>query len=254
MTADALYRPDLSLKGKLRRRVVRLRHRRPAARAPERPWVSFTFDDAPESAATEGAAILERRGVRATFYIAAGLAGTTYRSGRYAGERQVRAAAALGHEIGCHTFSHRDCGRASATEVEDELDRSARAFADWGLPPARTFAYPYGDVAAPVKAIAARRFDLARGVHPGRIGAGSDLAQAPAVSCEGADGGASAMASLRETAARGGWLILLAHEVADAPGEFTVRPGVLDDLAAAAREMGLEPVTVAEGARRLLAA
>ena len=253
MTADALYRPDLSLRGKLRRRLVRLRRRRPAARGPERPWVSFTFDDAPETAVTAGAAVLERHGMLATFYIAAGLAGTTDPSGRYAHDRQVRDAAARGHEIGCHTFSHRDCGQASAAEVEDELDRNARAFAGWGLPPARTFAYPYGDVAAPVKAIAGRRFALARGVHPGRIGAGSDLAQAPAVACDGPDGAARAMACLRAAAARGGWLILIAHEVAETAGEFAVRPGVLDELASAARELGVEPLTVAEGARRLLA-
>ena len=251
MTAEALYRPDLSLRGKLRRRLVRLRARRPAARGPERPWVSFSFDDAPVSAATVGAAILERHGVRATFYIAAGLAGTNDRSGSYADGRQVRDVAARGHEIGCHTFSHHDCGRASAAEVEDELDRNARAFAGWGLPAPSTFAYPYGDVAAPVKGVVGRRFALARGVHPGRIHAGSDLAQAPAVSCDGPGGGARALACLRATVARGGWLILIAHEVAEPPGEFSVRPGVLDGLAAAARELGVEPVTVAQGARRL---
>ena len=247
----APYRPDLTLRGKLRRRLVRLRHRRPAPRAPDRPWVSFTFDDAPESALQAGAVVLERRGAAATFYVAAGLAGTTAHLGRFGDGEQVRAAAARGHEIGCHTFSHRDCGRASAAEVADELDRNARAFAGWGLPAARTFAYPYGDVAAPVKAAVGRRFSLARGVHAGSVHAGSDLAQAPSVGCDGPDGGAEAMRWLRETAAHGGWLILTAHEVTDRPGEFAVSPAVLDGLAAAARELDVELLTVAEGARRL---
>ena len=156
--APGVYRPDLSLRGKLRRRIVRLQHRRPVPRRPDRPWVSFSFDDAPETSLTHGAAILERHGLRATFYICAGLAGRTGHLGRYADAEQVRAAAARGHEIGCHTFSHRDFGQASAAEAEAELDRNARAFAAWGLPPAETFAYPYGDVAAGPKAAAARRF------------------------------------------------------------------------------------------------
>ncbi|WP_037434922.1 polysaccharide deacetylase family protein, partial [Sinorhizobium fredii] len=41
----------------------------------EAPLVSFTFDDVPDSALHEGAAILERYDVRGTFYIAGGLAG-----------------------------------------------------------------------------------------------------------------------------------------------------------------------------------
>ena len=41
------YSADRSLKGKLRRRLVRLAERRPAKRAPDRPMVSFSFDDAP---------------------------------------------------------------------------------------------------------------------------------------------------------------------------------------------------------------
>lgn len=39
------------------------------------PLVSFTFDDVPDSALGAGAAILEKYGVRGTFYIAGGLAG-----------------------------------------------------------------------------------------------------------------------------------------------------------------------------------
>ena len=72
--ADA-YSSDRSLKGKVRRRAVRLLHRRPLTTAPPRPMLSFTFDDAPLSAVQAGAQVLEARGVRGTYYVAAGLAG-----------------------------------------------------------------------------------------------------------------------------------------------------------------------------------
>ena len=250
---NAPYRPDLSLRGKLRRRAVRLRHRRPAARAPGL-WLTVSFDDAPESALTAGLPIVEAAGARATLYVCAGLAGTTAHLGRFADADQVRAAAARGHEIGCHTFSHRDFGRASGAEAAGELDRNAHAFAAWGLPRAETFAYPYGDVAGGPKAEVARRFALGRALHPGELRRGGDLAQSPAVSTDGRDGEASALAALRRAAARGGgWVILFGHQVTDAPGEFATAPDTLRHALTAARELGFEPLTAAEGARRLAA-
>jgi peptidoglycan/xylan/chitin deacetylase (PgdA/CDA1 family) len=44
-------------------------HRLPA----HAPIVSFTFDDAPDSAAGEGAELLEKHGGRGTFYLAGSL-------------------------------------------------------------------------------------------------------------------------------------------------------------------------------------
>ncbi len=248
---SAPYRPDLSLRGKLRRRAVRLRHRRPAARAPGL-WLTLSFDDAPESALLAGLPIVEAAGARATVYVCAGLAGTTAHLGRYADADQVRAAAARGHEIGCHTFSHRDFGRASGAEAAEELGRNAHAFAEWGLPPAETFAYPYGDVAAGPKADVARRFALGRALHAGALRRGGDLAQAPATITDGPGGEAGALAALRVASARGGgWVTLFGHQVSDAPGEFATAPAALRRVLAAARELGFEPVTAAEGARRL---
>ena len=60
------YAADPSLTGKLRRRYARLTHRRPARLTLDRPVVSFTFDDVPESAVHEGAPVLETEGVRGT--------------------------------------------------------------------------------------------------------------------------------------------------------------------------------------------
>jgi len=61
------YEPDRSLKGKLRRRLIRLAHRRPARVKLARPMVSFSFDDAPATACEAGAKVLEARGLRGTY-------------------------------------------------------------------------------------------------------------------------------------------------------------------------------------------
>lgn len=250
MSAE-VYRPDLSLRGKLRRRLVRLSHRRAAARGPARGMVTFSFDDAPDSATGLGADLLEAQGVRATYFVAAGLAGTTAHLGRYADRDEVRRLAARGHEVASHTFSHLDCGRVSPGALAADLDRNARAFAEWGLPPARTFAYPYGDVSGPTKAVAASRFALCRGVHAGLVGRGGDLNQAPSVAMDGAGGEARARAALERADDRREWVILFAHQVMPGVGEFAVSPDALTRLAELARGLGLDVVTAAEGALAL---
>ncbi|MBE7218384.1 MAG: polysaccharide deacetylase family protein [Caulobacteraceae bacterium] len=251
--APSAYEIDRSLGAKLRRRLVRLRRRAPAPAGPDRPWATFSFDDAPASVLGAGLPILEAHGLRATIYACPGLAGGVTSLGRLMDAGELRRAAAGGHEIGCHTNSHRDLARASSAETRAELDASAAGFAAAGLPPPATFAYPYGETDVASKAVCASRFSLCRGIHAGRVTRGSDLAQAPAIHADGPDGEARALAGLRAAAARGGWVILFMHRVSPLAGEFSIHPDALARLVAATRELGIEPVTAAEGVRRLRA-
>ena len=248
-----VYQPDRSLKGKLRRRLVRLAQRRPAAASPSRPMVSFSFDDAPASAALTGAALLEARGLRGTYYIAAGLAGTDGPMGRFADSGQIVRLALAGHEIGCHTYSHLDLGQADARATAADIDRNQAALEGWKLPKARSFAYPYGDVSAPAKRTLAGRFSILRALHHGVIAKGADLNQAPAVGIEGPNGEAIARHWLDQARASDGWLILYTHDVADQPSEWGCTPAALARLIDQAMADGFEVVTVAEGAAKLAA-
>jgi peptidoglycan/xylan/chitin deacetylase (PgdA/CDA1 family) len=244
------YHADSSWRAKLRRQAVRLASRRPA-RSPPRPMLSFAFDDTPASAATAGAEILERRGLKGSYYVAAALAGTDAPTGRMACADAVRRLAAAGHEIGCHTYSHLDCGQASAHDAVENVARNAETLTAWGLPRPTTFAYPYGDVAAATKRALAGRFGLMRALHPGLVTAGADLNQAPSVGVEGPDGEALALRWLTRLAERPAWLILTTHDVAEQPSEWGCTPATLARLVDVALAEGIEVVTVAEGAARL---
>ena len=83
------YSADRSLKGKVRRRWARLVDRRSSGVTLDRPMVSFSFDDAPQSAALAGARLLEERGLRGTYFISAGLAGQEGPMGRNASLHEV---------------------------------------------------------------------------------------------------------------------------------------------------------------------
>jgi peptidoglycan/xylan/chitin deacetylase (PgdA/CDA1 family) len=253
MTSDLMqgaYRADTSWRAKLRRRAVRLASRRPA-RAPRRPMLSFAFDDVPASAAVTGAEILERRGLKGSYYVAAALAGTDAPTGRMACADAVRRLAQAGHEIGCHTYSHLDCGQASAQDAVEDVARNGETLAMWGLPRPITFAYPYGDVAPATKRALAGRFNLMRALHQGLITAGADLNQAPSVGVEGPEGEALALRWLHRLAERPAWLILTTHDVADQPSEWGCTPATLERLLDAALADGVEVVTVAEGVARV---
>ncbi len=250
--ALGVYRADPSLKGKLRRRLVRLVDRRPARGRLERPMITFAFDDTPASAVRAGAPILERRGVCGTYYFCAGLAGEHGHMGQYATREDMLRVAEAGHEVACHTYSHLDCGQASGEQVADDLDLNAAVLSDWGVSARMTtFAYPYGDVGFPGKRAAAQRFALSRGLHHGLIAPGSDLNQAPSVGVEGADGEAIARPWMDRAAARTAWLILFTHGVEDAPSPFGCAADALTRLLDEALARGFEVVTAAEGARRM---
>jgi peptidoglycan/xylan/chitin deacetylase (PgdA/CDA1 family) len=244
------YQADSSWRAKIRRRAVRFSSRRPA-RAPAGPMLSFAFDDVPASATEAGAQILERRGLRGTYYIAAALAACEAVTGPMAEPVAVQRLAEAGHEIGCHTYSHLDCGQAAPADAVEDVALNARTLEAWGLPRPTTFAYPFGDVAPATKRALAGRFELMRALHPGLVTAGADLNQAPAVGVEGPGGEALALRWLQRAAHRKAWLILCTHDVADAPSAWGCTPATLARLADAAIDAGFEVVTVAEGARRV---
>ncbi len=245
------HHADPSLKGKLRRRLSRLQARRPAPGRPDRPTVTFSFDDAPVSAAETGAALLESFGLRGSYFIAAGLVGATGPMGPNADARQIRRLIAAGHEIGCHTHSHLDCGQASAEAMSADVERNRAAVLAFGAPEPVSFAFPYGDVSAPAKAALGGRFALLRALHHGLIRDGSDLNQAPGVGIEGPQGEHIARRWIKRAVRQRAWLILYTHDVTEAPSPWGCTPAALERLIDTALASGADVVTVAEGCRRI---
>lgn len=245
------YEPDRTLKGKLRRRLIRLAHRRPARVKLARPMVSFSFDDAPATACEAGARVLEARGLRGTYYFAGGLTCREGPMGRFATGEDAARLHAAGHEIGCHTFSHLDCGQASREATLADIDQNAEALKSWGAGQPVSFAYPYGDVGSPAKTLLAGRFKTVRALHHGLIANGADLNQAPAVGIEGEGGEAVALKWLDRAHARKAWLILYTHDVSETPSQWGCSTETLERLVDGAINAGFDVVTVAEGARRI---
>jgi peptidoglycan/xylan/chitin deacetylase (PgdA/CDA1 family) len=244
-------RADSSLKGKLRRREARLWRRRGLGSAPERPIVSFTFDDIPQSAALAGAEALETQGLRGTFYISASLLGREGPMGRYASREDIRRLALAGHEIGCHTFTHLECGPADPDRIRRDVEINAAALMELCGKAPETFAYPFGDVSREAKAELGSRFRLLRALHPGLTRRGADLNQAPSVSVAGPNGEAQAAAWIDRTVKGRAWLILCLHDVSDRPSPWGCTPNALVRLIGHAAARGCEVLPVAAALDRM---
>ncbi|MCY2930981.1 MAG: polysaccharide deacetylase family protein [Planctomycetota bacterium] len=215
-----------------------------AFRWPEgrRAALSFSFDDARASQVDVGIPILDRHGVKATFYVM--LYNVEPRLAQW------KAALAAGHEIGNHSLRHpcsanfgfaRDSALEDYTlaDIEAEIvEANARLQELLGQTP-RTFAYPCGQTfvgrgagCASYVPVVARHFLAGRGFlsEPFNNPALCDLAQL----C-GAPSDDLSFAELRRRTeailAEGGWLIFCGHEVGQTGGQ-TTRSEALEEFCA----------------------
>jgi peptidoglycan/xylan/chitin deacetylase (PgdA/CDA1 family) len=200
--------------------------------------VSFTFDDFPRSAWTNGGAVLEKYDLRGTYYTAMGLAGTTGNLGPMFEIDDLRAAWAQGHEIACHTFTHRDCGNAPAAEIAAEIDRNAAALSPiLGDAAMANFAYPFGGVSLSAKNALKNRFASCRGTGRGLNQGTVDLADLFSTSIYSAVFDRDRLCQLIDDAqAAGGWVIFYTHDVSDEPSPFGCTPVEFQSIVAYAAE------------------
>lgn len=205
------------------------------------PVVSFTFDDFPLSAATQGAPILEQAGARGTYYVATGLLGTDAPYWRVADPDVVRDLHARGHEIGLHTHSHHpvpDMGPAAfAADLAANRAALARIVPDLGD---LTFAYPFGLAGLRQKHRIGRLALASRSIQPGinRGAIDPDFLLANEL-IEALLPRERLSALLDDVTRSGGWLIFFNHDIASEPSPFGATPELLAFAIAEARRRGL---------------
>jgi peptidoglycan/xylan/chitin deacetylase (PgdA/CDA1 family) len=207
-----------------------------------RAAVSLSFDDARPSQLDQAMPILDRHGVRATFYVSPPAA--RKRRDEWA------AAARRGHEMGNHSLTHPCSGnflwsRGNALEnmslddMEAQLTGATRFIRDELCAPVSTYAYCCGQKfvgrgrgARSFVPLVAKHFVVGRGFrdedhNDPRF---CDLAQA-----YGMDADMTPFETLRaqieRAAGQGGWALFAAHDVFDGPRQC-MAPAVLDALCA----------------------
>ena len=236
------------IEGFCQRAATRSFFKRPVTVDLQQPIISFTFDDFPRSALLTGGAILERFGLRGTYYASFGLMGRTAPTGEIFGPEDAAALVARGHELGCHTFSHCHSWETRTNEFESSLLEN-RAALETLLPGARfrTFSYPISPPRPHTKRMVGQRFAAARGGGQTFNVGQADLTYLRAYFLEKARHDRHAIKSLIEQnrAARG-WLIFATHDVCNAPTPYGCTPDLFEDIVNCSVRSGARIVPVAE--------
>lgn len=213
------------------------------------PIVSFSFDDFPRSALTEGGRILKEAGWAGTYFAAGSFCGRTEGGIDYFTREDLLRAEEEGHEIACHTFSHLRLAGERAPAILDDLARNA-AFLHEHLPALRlsSFAYPYGDVRLPQKRLIAGQFPISRGIWPGLNAGRMDFGELKAVSLErGLD-----LAQIRDWLDRAkrqnAWLIFFTHDVSMQPSDYGCTPAAFARIVALVAKAGIKVLPVKNAA------
>ena len=111
---------------------------------PNKPMVALTYDDGPSPTATNAILdVLEKYNAVATFY------DVGYRVAQY--PDVVKREAALGCEVGSHSYDHKDFKKLSASQIQADVKQVNAAFAKAGVKPT-SFRPPYGNTNATVQA------------------------------------------------------------------------------------------------------
>ena len=212
------------------------------------PMVSFTFDDLPKSAVTTGAELLEAHGARGTYYVSGGLVGVGTPYWATGDANDVLSLYRRGHEIGCHTFSHRRACDLDVSSLAHEIMRNRGYFRalDASIE-TETFAYPYGYGSFGRKHQLRDQFQTCRGIVPGINFGDVDLQflrAMPLIDRQMDRAGNERAFDEAET--NNGWLIFYGHDVAERPSPWGCAPALLTHTLEVAARRKIPVLTMAE--------
>lgn len=206
----------------------------------ESPVISFTFDDFPRSALSNGGSILRKRGFTGTYYASLGLMGKTAPTGGMFEPQDLDELIEQGHELACHTFDHCDSWETTPADFEASILRNQRAIAERlsGIT-LKSLSYPISWPRPQTKRAVARYFECARGGGQTFNGGTADLNYLKAFFIEQSRDDFDAIKQIIDATARAkGWLIFATHDVCDAPTRFGCTPRLFEQVVECSAKSG----------------
>lgn len=198
----------------------------------DRPLISFTFDDFPQSALLTGGSILNRFGLAGTYYASLGLMGQQAPTGQIFVADDLPLLLERGHELGCHTFSHCHSWDTDTATFENAIEENRLAL-NRLIPSAefRSFSYPISPPRPLTKLNTARHFLCCRGGGQVFNAGIADLNYLKSYFLEKSRNDIQPIKTVIDDNRRGrGWLIFSTHDVSDKPTPFGCTPEFLENV------------------------
>lgn len=176
--------------------------------------ISFTFDDAPVSSFKIGSAILERSNVHGTYYLSGRLATLPISPDRreFISVSDAKTLLQNGHQIGCHTYSHKSLSTLSASEYAADTEHNRAFWQDALGVELRDFSYPLGNVTLAGKYKIRDKYLSLRGIRNGTNRGKVDMACLRATSLSNSTFDPQKIErQIIDCVENGGWLIFFSH-------------------------------------------
>jgi peptidoglycan/xylan/chitin deacetylase (PgdA/CDA1 family) len=219
----------------------------------DRALVSLTFDDGWRGIYTNGLPLLDKYGLPSTQYLLPGKVDDP----EYMTVPMTRAFADQGSELASHTMTHPHLTEASPKCLDEQLHESQVLLQQWFGPPAATnFAPPYGEFDSRVLGEVQRYYRSNRSTDVGyNQKDGFDVQHLKVQNVVRTTTPADIDDWLQQALADRSWLILVYHDVSDAPADaqYAVSPGNLDAELQIIRSSGIAVKTVSQALDELLA-
>jgi peptidoglycan/xylan/chitin deacetylase (PgdA/CDA1 family) len=181
-------------------------------------FISFTFDDFPESAAIVGTQLLEEHDWRGTFYLASESVGKDSAVGKISSFAAAQQIQMKGHEIGNHTHTHFRCLGARKEDLRRDMENSFAALAH--LSGVRNFSLPFGVYDASALNVLSGHFDTIRTITPGINRGMVDFNLLKANRVYHTTDMLELKAKIQDVSANGGWLIFYTHDISAEPSDY----------------------------------
>lgn len=244
------YEPSANLYSRVCRRLTVKMAQKPLRLPQNRTIISFSFDDCPVSGLENGVSALEKEGWLSSIYVACGLFNVENHLGKMMGPEDVKALNNSGHEIGEHTFSHRDAKTMGIEKFQIDIDRNQAALADLGTPPSETFAYPYGETFPSLKKALESQFKGSRGINKKIHTDTVDLNQIGSLPLY-SNTIDSAVEAVKNVSQSGGWLTFFTHDVRENPSDYGCTPDTMRQIIEAVKDTGAEVLTIKDAIQAL---
>lgn len=220
------------------------------------PIASFSFDDIPKTAATNGAKLLEKNGFIGTFYVTG-----SHANGEFDGVKQyepedLRDLYKNNHEIACHTYAHPRLRGRNEMEILLDLDKNLetmRQILDDETFEFASHAFPYGEFDKVSRKVLSERFVSSRGVLHAINHGTVDFANLRTTPLERQRFTPEYLQSNIEKAIKNnGWIIFFTHDIAQNCTPYGSTPEMLEMAIEAVKKAGIEVLSVKDVANKIV--
>lgn len=224
----------------------------------EKPIASFTFDDIPQSAAIEGAKILEKNGMRGTFYVTGSHSNQIFDGVKQYSPEDLQELYKNGHEIACHTYAHPRLRGRSEMEILLDLDKNLetmRVILDDETFEFASHAFPYGEFDKVSRKVLSERFVTSRGVLRAINHGTIDFANLRTTPLERQRFTPEYLQTNIEKAIKTkGWIIFFTHDIAKNCTPYGSTPEMLEMAIEAVKKAGIEVLSVKDASLKICTA